>query len=399
MHNDNIFNRIGRWLSYVGRGFANQWRLVTGDIGVLMFFVALPLLYPIVYTLIYNPEVVRRLPVAVVDNSRSEESRRLIQLASGAPSIEIYSYDSNLADAKKRMANGEVFAIMEIPRNYARDLETGVPTTVPVYFDMSLLLRYRALLSAMTDLQLEVISETTSARLATMGAESLGITSLPVNNHSNFLGDTQQGFASFVMPGILMLILQQSMVLGIMLIEGTSRERRRRNGGIDPMLVQGAPVGASMIGKTLCYLVAYIPMSLYALHVVPEMFSLPHIGRFADYMLLLLPMLTASSFFGMTLSLFAKERESTFMIVVFTSVVFLFLSGLTWPRYAMSEFWRGVGDLVPATWGVEAFIRINSNGATLADCAADYKALWLLTAGYFVTAWFVNRYIRRKGAL
>ena len=60
-----------------------------------------------------------------------------------------------------------------------------------------------------------------------------------------------------------------------------------------------------------------------------------------------------------------REREMAFMVVVFTSVVFLFLSGLTWPRYAMSPFWYWVGNCIPAVWGVEGFIRINSNGADL----------------------------------
>ncbi len=51
----------------MGRVFRNEFRLMLHDAGVLLFFVALPLLYPIVYTLIYNPEVLRKLPVAVVD--------------------------------------------------------------------------------------------------------------------------------------------------------------------------------------------------------------------------------------------------------------------------------------------------------------------------------------------
>lgn len=391
----NPLKYTGHWFAKLGEVFAHEFSIVRHDAGALLFFIGLPLLYPIVYTLIYNPEVVRQLPVAVVDNSRTPESRELVRSASAAPAVEIFSYDANMADAKARMASGEVFAIMEIPSDYARRLAVGQQAVVPMYFDMSLLLRYRALLGAMTDLQMKVMHDVTAARVETLGASSLGMASLPVESESNFMGDTSDGFASFVIPGIVILILQQSLVLGVMLLEGTSRERRRRNGGIDPKMVAGAPTSSLIIGKALCYTVIYLPMALYVLVLIPRFFSLPHIGDPADYLLFIFPLLLASAFFGQTLTLFAKERESTFMIVVFTSVVFLFLSGLTWPRYAMSDFWRFCGDLVPGVWGIEGFIRINSNAATLAESARPFTAMWILTGLYFITAWIVMAYIRK----
>ena len=175
------------------------------------------------------------------------------------------------------MAAGEVFAIMEIPSDYSRKLATGEQATVPMYFDMSLLLRYRALLSAITDLQMKLAHDVTAMRVETIGASSIGMASLPVESESNFLGDTSDGFASFVIPGIVILILQQSMVLGVMLLEGTSRERRRRNGGIDPKMVKGASTTALIIGKALCYTVIYMPMAMYVMVLIPHLFNLPHI--------------------------------------------------------------------------------------------------------------------------
>lgn len=70
----------------------------------MLFFVALPLLYPIVYTLIYNPEVVRQLPIAVVDNCLNADSRQLVQKASASPSIEIYAYCADMPEARRLMA-------------------------------------------------------------------------------------------------------------------------------------------------------------------------------------------------------------------------------------------------------------------------------------------------------
>lgn len=159
------------------------------------------------------------------------------------------------------------------------------------------------------------------------------------------------------------------------MLGGGSAERRRLHGGVDPLRI-AAPPSAEAIGKAMCYMVLYIPLTIYILHYVPHMFSLPSTGQVLDIILFILPMLLASIFFGMTLQVFVTERESSMMVIVFTSVIFLFLSGLTWPRYAMNAFWTLMGDCVPATWGVEGFIRINSNGRhTSAELASDDDAV------------------------
>lgn len=393
----NAFGYIRNWFAALGRVFRRELRHIIKDPGVLLFFIALPLAYPVVYTLIYNPEVIRKLPVAVVDESMTVASRDFIRKASASPSIEIYARCPNMADAKELMAEGKVFGIMQIPGDYAKKLGNGEQAHVEFYAEMSLLLRYRTFVAALTDLQIEMISSITGEKLQMAGLQSLaGDASAPIKSESNFLGDTEQGFASFVIPGIVILILQQSMILGITLLGGTSRERRRRNGGIDPEEVQGVPVSASVWGKALCYTVFYFPMTIYILRFIPEMFNLPHYGNPADYYLFIFPLLLASAFLGLTLNYFMKQRESAFIIIVFTSVIFLFLSGLTWPRYAMSPLWTWLGNCVPGVWGVEGFIRINSNAAALSEVGRDYIALWILAAVYMLTACLSVKLINKK---
>lgn len=107
-------------------------------------------------------------------------------------------------------------------------------------------------------------------------------------------------------------------------------------------------------------------------------------------------MLLATAMLGQTMNIMATERESAFVIVVFTSVAFLFLSGLTWPRYAMGNFLTWLGDIVPATWGVEGFVRINSNGAPMALESKPWYWLWGLTLIYTATAYLVTRWQTRR---
>ena len=300
-----------------------------------------------------------------------------------------------MGEARRAMMEKKCYGVLEIPSDYGRRIGRGEQAVTSFYCDMSLLLRFRQYLFAMTDVQMNEVTRITSQRLADGGLLTSSIGGLPVDSQPNFLGDVTQGFASFVMPGIVVLILQQSMLLGITMISGTSRDRRRRNGGTDPLDYDADPT-ATVLGKSLCYMMIYLPLSYYILEIVPYMFSLPHVGRFMDFMPMIFVMLLATSFLGQTLQIFVRERESSLLVIVFTSVVFLFLSGLTWPRYAFNKFWLMVSDLIPATFGMEGLIRINSNGASLADVSQYYWGLWALTGLYFVTALLLRYFVSRK---
>lgn len=380
---------IREWVLETALVVRRQFRLVFTDPGVMIFFLLLPLAYPVVYALIYNPEVTRDMPVAVVDNCRSALSREFVRHADATEAISVCGYASSLEEARTWMADHRCYGILEIPADYSRHLGRGEQAVVKFYCDMGLLYRYRTFLSSLTELQMATCTDLRQVALNTLGMPDNGAPS-SVEARSYFLGDTQQGFASFIIPGIVVLILQQSMLLGIAMLDGASNERRRRNRGYDPLAPDVSP-SASCIGKALCYVAIYFPLTLYILHFIPEFFSFPHQGLPWDYLLFMFPMLLATAFLGISLQGLMRERESAFILIVFTSVVFLFLSGLTWPRYAMSDFYRWMGNVIPATWGVEGFVRINTNGGTLAQQSTPYLWLWGLSAFFFATAYLSTR--------
>lgn len=371
--------------------------MVLSSVGTMIFFFGLPLAYPVVYSAIYNTEVTRDMPVAVVDRCRTAESREFVRHADATQAMKICGYASDMEEARRWWAEKKCFAVIEIPADYSEKVTRGEQGVIQFYSDASLLLRYRTFLESLTELQMATDADLRELAINTLGASAIASgTGSSVGTEAYFLGDTQQGFASFIIPGIVVFILQQSMLLGITFLGGGANERRRANGGIDPLAVPASP-SATVIGKTLCYVILYLPLSIYILHYIPLWFHFPHQGTLVDYILFIFPMLLASAMLGQTLTCIASEKESAFVVVVFTTLAFLFLSGLTWPRYAMPVFWQWIGDIVPATWGVEGFIRINNNGATLAQQTTPYLWLWGLTAFYSITAWLIAR-LRSKTA-
>lgn len=389
-----LFSNIKHWLLATARVLRRETARVFSDVGVLIFFFLLPFIYPIVYSAIYNPEVTRDMPVAIVDECRTAESRLFVRDVDATQAAKVCGYAADMAEARRWMDDHRCYAVFHIPADYSHRLGRGEQGVISVYYDLGLLLRYRTFLQSFTDLQMA-----TDTRLRTELMSSVGITSdTPTNVQTEafFLGDPQQGFASFILIGIVVLILQQSMLLGIVLLDGTERERRMGRSTVGLPELRDIPPSALITGRALCYTILYLPAVIYILHFIPEFFNFPHIGNLMDGWLLMIPLLLATAMLGQAVRFMTSERESAFIVVVFTSVLFLFLSGLTWPRFAMSPLWYWIGNLVPATWGVEGFLRINNNGATLEQQTIPYLALWALAILYTILAYISARHYRRR---
>lgn len=386
----NVFRFISSRLRILGESFALEFKHILHDQGVVLFFLFLPLAYPVIYSLIYNPELVRDVKVVVVDHDRTSMSRELVRDFNATQGADVIGYAADLSEAKNALYGHDCFAILEIPEGFQRHIGRGEQGPALLYCDMSLLLRYRALLFAATDLSLDMGAKIMASDINAVGAPSLADDLDPMPIEGIAEGNLQSGFDSFVMPGVLMLILQQCVVLAVGMMGGARFETARR--GINPVNAVGESTFVTMIGRALCYLAVLIIPLLWLDHFVPLVFRFPMAGNMWQIFAFLLPLVLSSIFLGFIVQCFVRERESIFIIWVATSILFLFLSGLTWPRYAMSPLWQFVGGLIPATWGVNGFILMNANGASLSDVSMFYDNLWGLTLLYFVIAWVLHRF-------
>ena len=374
--------------------YCREFKLVLHDPGIILFFIFLPLVYPIIYSLIYNPEQVRDVKMVVVDNDRSSISRELVRNLDATQEARVIGYAADLNEARHAMADKKCFSILEIPDGFGRKIGRGEQANAALYCEASLLLRYRGFLMAATNVSQAMGAEILTEKIDRILPLAETITDgdlMPIEYRP--MGNIQSGFDSFIMPGVLILILQQCIILAAGMAGGAKRENPRLTGyqGVNEM----PSVAMTMLGQMLCYGTILILPVIYLVHYVPLMFSFPMEGNLWEILIFLLPMCIASCGIGFMFQGIVWERESVFVLWVVTSITFLFLSGLTWPRYAMSAGWKFIRDCVPATWGLEGFIKMNTNGATLSQVRSCYIPLWILSAIYMVGAYCVQRWIVR----
>jgi ABC-2 type transport system permease protein len=122
----------------------DEMRQVFKDEGVLIFFFIVPLAYPLLYSWIYNNEVVREVPVVVVDDSHSQMSREFIRYCDASPDVRIAYYASDMDEAQMLVSRQIVRAIYHIPSDFQTRLNRMERSMVSVYCDMSLMLTYKA---------------------------------------------------------------------------------------------------------------------------------------------------------------------------------------------------------------------------------------------------------------
>lgn len=370
------------------RVWRNELLVIKQDLGVLIFLFLLPFAYPLVYSAIYNPEIARDVPVVVVDDCRTDLTRQYVRHLDASQDVKVEGYAANMQEARRAMAEKKSYGVIHFPVEFSRKVGRGEVAAVELYCDMSLLLRYKSMLMAATEVANEMGASIQAKRVAElMNEEYTGNDGVPIPFKLVPIGNVSEGLASAIMPGVLMLILQQCIILAICFLGVTSRERARAKGGKDPLEIEGVGAISMIFGKSICYLMLMIVPTIFVAHFVPVIFDFPMNGDVVDITIFMLPYLLAVIFFGMMIQRFIPDRESTFLVFVFTSIVFIFLSGISWPRYAMSEFWQLVGDCIPSTWGVTGFVGMNTVGATLEQQSTPYLMLWILSGVYLMISY------------
>ena len=387
----SIFRNIADAISDAAYIWRYEMRQIFRDEGVLIFFIIVPLAYPLLYSWIYNNEVVHEVPVVVVDDSHSALSRQFIRMCDASPDVRILCHAADMDEAQSLVSRQLAKGIYHIPAEFDRNVSRMEQTTIGVYCDMSLMLTYQAVYQtsvAVTQTMGAAIrtklSQPPTRREAQIGVRPMIVDEVPLFNPSG-------GYGSSILPAVLMLILQQTLVLGIGMSAGTARENNRYH---ELIPIDRHYQGTLRIvgGKFLCYFMIYAVMGAYLTLAVPKMFSFPQLAHWQDLLCLMLPYVLACIFFGMIVSCIIRYRENVMLLIVFVSVPLLFLTGISWPQSSIPSFWQSISWLFPSTFGVRAYVRLNTMGATLADVNREYLVLWGQTLLYFFMACIVYRH-------
>jgi ABC-2 type transport system permease protein len=366
----------------IGASMVEEIRLILNDRAVLAMMMLAPLIYGALYPQPYLGQVLRDIPVAVVDQDGTEVSRELVQTLNADEAIRVTVRAQTAAQAHAALARGEVFAILTIPGGTEREILRGGQARIAAYVDSAYFLVFNRTLQGMRE-----ASGAVSAGIAAHGARADGslaraamARASPIEIVSAPLFNPTGGYASYVVPAAFVLILQQTLLMGAAMLGGVAFQEggvaaRRRRGTI-----------RAIIGQSLAHLCVALPGLALFMVILPRIYGFSTLGHGLDVIVMAVPFLLASSLMGQFVGGWFRRRETAVLVFVATSLPLFFMVGMAWPVESIPDVLRAFSRIFPSTSAIDGLVRINQMGAPLSDVAKDWATLWVLTGVYAVLA-------------
>ena len=370
----------------LGGAFVAEWRRMLAVRGAFTLLVLAPLVYGIYYPQPYLNQILRKIPIVVVDNDLSELSRDIVQMLDASGAVKVVARAETLADAQAVLDRGRAFAVVGIPPGTERDLLKGTTVHVPIYADATYLFLFRTTASGIA-----VAINTLSSELAAGGARtdsSLVKATLASTQPADILMqpifNPVGGYASYVVPAAFVLILQQMLLIASAMLT------------VDAVVQAGSGAFASVLGRGIAHLTIYLPaLSLY-FFVLPRFYGFSTLGQPLQLLALASVFVLATSFMGQAVGAWFKHPETPTLIFLGTSLPQFFLAGFSWPREAIPKAALKASYVFPSDFAIDGMVRIDQLGASLWEVARDWRGLWILTVIYFALAVISAHFARRR---
>ena len=382
-----------------GRGVAiamgNEVQRILGDRGVLGLIVLAPLAYGALYPQPYLGQVLRSIPIAVVDQDRTELSRDLVQTLDSDEAIAVKVRSDTLADAQAALDRHDVFAILAIPKDTEAPGLTGRKGADRGLCRRGLFPPYSRTLQGISEAASTVSADMRRAARAAEGSlvyAAMTRSSSPIDFLSQPLFNPTGGYASYVVPAAFLLILQQTLLLGVASLGGAAYAI---GGRANRWLRSGA---RAVFGQALAHLCFALPGLALYLIVLPRVYGFSTLGRLEDLILIAVPFVLSVSFLAQFVSAWFTRRETAILIFIAVSLPLFFQVGVSWPVEALPDFIRTASRIIPSTSAIDGLVRINQMGASILDVKRDWTTLWFLTIVYGLLAVLATRFASRNEA-
>jgi ABC-2 type transport system permease protein len=370
----------------IGGAFIGEWRRVLADRGVFSLLIIAPVFYGVFYPQPYLGQLVREIPIAVVDDDRTVLSRRLIQALDADEAISVAFRAPALDVAQQALFDRRVFGILEIPPDTEREVLKGNKARIPAYVDSAYFLVFNRTLQGISEGAGDTNVADISHGLRMDGAQArLALTALsPAELLMEPLYNPTGGYASYVVPAAFVLIIQQTLLMGAATLTALGFERRSE--------VRRSRLGPTgLFGRGLAHLTIYTAALALFFVVLPRVYGFSTLGRVADLALFAVPFVLATSFMGQAAGSLFVHRETAVLVFVATTLPQFFLVGVSWPREMIPSALEQLRRIFPSESAIDGLVRIGQMGASLEEVRADWFYLWFLAAVYFGLAVATSR--------
>jgi ABC-2 type transport system permease protein len=320
---------------------------------------------------------VRHLPTVVLDESRTMESRALVDAVRNTGNFDIIASVGSRDDVRRRIERGDARAAVIIPPDYDVDIKRRRTAQAQVIVDAADPLASSAAISG--------AALAGQARAAALGPPGLRRES-PIDVRVRPWYNPGLESSIYIVPGIIGLLL----TLTLLMITAMALVRERERGTLEQLIVTPISKPGLMLGKVLPFaLVGYVQVTVI-LVLGRLVFDVPIRGSVALLFLITAPFIVASLALGLFVSTVVRTQVQAMQLSFVFILPTVLLSGFMFPREAMPAFAQWLGAAFPITYYLRVLRGILLKGVGIDALWRD--ALALVAFAVVLLAFSVRRF-------
>ena len=334
--------------------------------------IGLPIIQLLLFGFAINTDV-KHLPTVVFDQSRSPESRDLLESFSASGYFDFLHAANSFQDVNSRIDDGDAKVGIVLPPDFAEHVRSGRTASIQVIVDASdSMAASSAISTAATIGQLR----SQAIMIKRMEAFTGRVTGLPYEIRIRPWYNPDFVTAFYMVPGIMGMILTMTMVM----ITSMAIVREREHGTLEQLIVTPMKSYELMLGKIIPYIFVGLVQATVAMTVGVLVFDVPMRGNLIELLLFTLLFIVASLSLGILISNFARTQMQAMQLSFFIFMPSVLLSGFMFPREAMPEFFYQIGKLLPLTFYLQIMRGIVLKGVGIKALWPQVGALMLFTS-------------------
>ncbi len=317
----------------------------------LAMVVVLPALQLILFGYAIRTEV-RNLPTVVLDESRSSESRALIDVMRNTGNFEITGAVASRAELRQAIERGDASAAVVIPPDFAANLKRGRGASAQIIVDAADPMSSSAAISGAA---LAAAARSSAILAARSGAR------LPLEVRVRPWYNPGLRSEAYIVPGVIGVLLSITSLVVMSLAVVRERER----GTLEQLVVTPLNKTSLLLGKVLPFVaVGYVQMTVILL-LGKLVFDIPVRGSLLLLYAIAGAFITANLGIGLLISTAVKSQVQATQLGYFVMLPNILLSGFMFPREAMPEFAQWIGLAMPLTYFLTALRAILLKSASI----------------------------------
>jgi len=356
------------------RGFyailSKEFIVILRDRMTLFFMFFPPLLQIIAFGFALDNDV-KHMAMAVLNEDRTTESRALVDAFVNTQTFRVVGEVQSVEELRETIRRGKVYAGLQIPPDFTRNLRAGRKATVQVLIDGS---------NSTTALQaLNTAIGVAFRRSVNVLLGETGRRELPVEVRPQVLYNPAMRAPNFFVPGVIGTALQIATVFAVAM----SVVRERERGTLENLLVSPMSRWGLMLGKLVPYMCISMTMALFLFTILRWVFFVPIHGSLVALFLSALFYIFALASLGLLVSSKAQTQNEAMQMSMTVMLPSIFFSGFIFPRETMPWIFRAISTILPLTYFIELMRGIVLRGATLAEFWRHLLILAAMGVGLF----------------